>query len=106
MSELTGVELWNERCMEMIDRCDEMDIMPQEEGRDTEALVGMQLAEELIALQASHEELVEALEGVAGPDEPQRFSDYELWSAWRLRVEKWKTAKAALANAAKLAPPN
>ena len=63
-----GINLWNSRCVELIDQAEETDLLLMDKGKDTETLVGMDLAidllverQQLTVLRNSHARLVEAL---------------------------------------------
>ena len=52
-----AIELWNSMVCAVVDECVDLDLHPQDEGRDTEALVGRRLAEQVVALTAERDEL-------------------------------------------------
>ena len=56
-----GITLWNGRCMKLIDQSEDMGLRLMDEGKDTESLVGMDLAIDLLLAEQRIEQLKAAL---------------------------------------------
>jgi hypothetical protein len=79
------VNLWNSTLCEMIDQCEEVGMQLGDKGKDAEALAGMNLAAQVIKLQADRDALLKALDAAAssletierqaGRDEYLKYTD-------------------------------
>lgn len=61
--DIEPVQLWNSTLCEVIDHCEEIGVQLSDNGKDSEALAGIELAERVIRLQTDRKALLDALKG-------------------------------------------
>jgi hypothetical protein len=93
-----GINLWNSRCVELIDSSEDMGLRLMNEGKDTETLVGMDLAIDLLLAEQRTAALEDGLKKLAAWFEALQGTDTND-PLWMMRQRAHEVPRKIIADA-------